>query len=94
MISHTLLQQPVKELRIPDVRDDRIRRILSDCWELTKDEVVPQFRDGECDVRRLWDEAVAEAMGWEPDKLTRLRLLLHREPHVRGLGYHQFGDGE
>ena len=51
---------------IPDVRDDRIRHILSDCWELTKDEVVPQFRDGECEVRQLWDDAVAEAMGWDP----------------------------
>ena len=81
-------------LRIPDIRDDRVRRILADCWELTKDEVVPQFRDGECEVRQLWDDAVAEAMGWDPDELTRLRHLLHREPHVRGLGYHQFGDAE
>ena len=81
-------------VRIPDVRDDRIRGILADCWELTKDEVVPQFRDGECDVRRLWDEAVAEAMSWDPDELTRLRLLLHREPHVRGLGYNQYADEE
>ena len=81
-------------LRIPDVRDDRIRRILADCWELTKDEVVPQFRDGECEVRQLWDDAVAEAMGWDRDELTHLRHLLHREPHVRGLGYHQYADGE
>ena len=39
--------------------------ILADCWERTKDTEVPQFRDGECEVRCLWDEAVAEAMGWE-----------------------------
>ena len=81
-------------IRIPDVRDDRVRRILSDCWELTKDEVVPQFRDGECEVRQLWDDAVAEAMGWDRDELTHLRHLLHREPHVRGLGYHQYADAE
>ena len=79
-------------VRIPDVSDDRIRRILADCWELTKDMLVPQFRDGECEVRRLWDDAVAEAMGWDPDELTRLRLLLHQEPHVRGLGYNQYAD--
>ena len=79
-------------IRVPDMRDDRIRHILADCWELTKDEIVPQYRDGECEVRRLWDEAVAAAMGWDPEELTRLRLLLHREPHVRGLGYNQFGD--
>ena len=79
-------------IRIPNVRDDRIRPILTDCWERTKDMVVPQFRDGECEVRRLWDEAVAEAMGWDADELTRLRLLLHNEPHVRGLGYGQYAD--
>ncbi len=81
-------------IRIPDVRDDRVRRLLADCWELTKDEVVPQFRDGECEVRQLWDDAVAEAMGWDPDELTHLRHFLHREPHVRGLGYHQYADSE
>ena len=53
---------------------------------------VPQFRDGECEVRRLWDEAVAEAMGWDAAELSRLRELLHQEPHVRGLGYGQYGD--
>ena len=79
-------------IRIPDVKDGRIRQTLADCWELTRDETVPQFRDGECEVRRLWDEAVAEALGWDADHLARLRHLLHQEPHVRGLGYNQYGD--
>ena len=79
-------------IRIPDIKDDRIRQMLADCWERTKDMVVPQFRDGECEVRRLWDQAVAEAMGWDAAELKRLRLLLHREPHVRGLGYGQHAD--
>ena len=78
--------------RIPNVKDDRIRETLADCWERTKDMEVPQFRDGECEVRRLWDEAVAEAMGWDAAELERLRHLLHQEPHVRGLGYGQYGD--
>ena len=77
---------------IPEIKDTRIRGILSDCWERTKDMIVPQFRDGECEVRQLWDEAVAEAMGWDSEELTRLRLLLHQEPHVRGLGYNQYAD--
>ena len=80
------------KMRIPDIKNDRIIRILANCWERTKDMIVPQFRDGECEVRRLWDEAVAQAMGWDPDELTHLRLLLHREPHVRGLGYNQYAD--
>ena len=82
----------VGNICIPDIGDERIVAILADCWERTKDMVVPQFRDGECEVRRLWDEAVAEAMGWDADELTRLRLLLHQEPHVRGLGYGQYAD--
>ena len=53
---------------------------------------MPEFRDGECEVRRLWDEAVAEAMGWDAAELSRLRELLYQEPHVCGLGYGQYGD--
>ena len=82
----------VANIRIPDVKDERIRQTLADCWERTRDMRVPQFRDGECEVRRLWDDAVADAMGWDAAELGRLRRLLHREPHVRGLGYNQYAD--
>ena len=84
----------VRNIRIPDIKDTHIRQTLADCWEQTKDLVVPQFRDGECEVRRRWDEAVAEALGWDADYLAHLRHLLHQEPHVRGLGYGQYGDAE
>ena len=79
-------------IRIPDVKDDSIRRILAECWERTKGMEVPQFSDGECEVRVFWDNAVAEAMGWDPEELARLRELLNNEPHVRGLGYNQYAD--
>lgn len=82
----------ISNVRIPDVKDERILQTLAACWERTRDMRVPQFRDGECEVRRLWDEAVADAMGWDADELGRLRRLLHREPHVRGLGYNQYAD--
>ena len=81
-----------ENIRIPDIKDDHIQEILADCWEYTKDMTVPQFRDGECEVRRLWDEAVAEAMEWDVEELARLRELLNKEPHVRGLGYNQYAD--
>ena len=81
-------------LRVPDIKDDRIRQTLADCWEHTKDMFVPQFRDGECQVRRLWDEAVADAMDWDPEELAQLRVLLNSEPHVRGLGYNQYANSE
>ena len=79
-------------IRIPNIKDTWIRQILADCWEHTKAMEVPQFRDGECEVRRLWDEAVADALSWDSNELARLRSLLHNEPHVRGLGYNQFAD--
>ncbi|MYE48786.1 MAG: hypothetical protein F4X96_05075 [Gammaproteobacteria bacterium] len=84
--------QATNNLMVPDIQDERIRQTLADCWERTKAMLVPQYRDGECEVRRLWDEAVAEAMDWDAAELKRLRLLLHQEPHVRGLGYGQYAD--
>ena len=79
-------------IRIPDLKDPRVRQVLADCWEQTKGIEVPRYRDGDCDVRRLWDAAVAEAMGWDADELAHLRELLNNEPHIRGLGYSQYAD--
>ena len=81
-----------RNFRVPDIKNARVRRTLAGCWEHTKEVQVPQFRDGECEVRALWDNAVAETMGWEQEELGRLRQLLHKEPHVRGLGYNQYAD--
>ena len=92
LIFPTYSAREAANIRIPNIKDARIQNILAACWERTKDTPVPQFRDGEAPVRRLWDEAVAEAMGWDADELGRLRRLLHREPHVRGLGYNQYAD--
>ena len=84
--------EPLEGIRIPDLKDGGVRQTLAECWERTKEWAVPQYREGECEVRRVWDEAVAQALGWEAADLTRLRQLLHQEPHVRGLGYNQWGD--
>ena len=82
----------LKTIRLPDLSDNILVDKLAACWERSRDMEVPQYRDGECEVRRLWDEAVAEAMGWDAAELQRLRHLLHEEPHVRGLGYEQYAD--
>ncbi|MCY4276580.1 MAG: DEAD/DEAH box helicase family protein [Gammaproteobacteria bacterium] len=82
----------LKTIRLPDLSNNDIVDKLAQCWEATADMIVPQYRDGECEVRRLWDEAVAEALGWDAAELARLRMLLHKEPHVRGLGYGQYAD--
>ena len=85
LIFPTYSTEEARKIRIPDVRNDvRIRQILADCWEETKGLSVPQFRDGECAVRRRWDAAVAGALDWNGAELTRLRLLVHQEPQVRG----------
>ena len=81
----------LKAIRLPDLSDRDMVGGLARCWEATAEMEVPQYRDGECAVRRIWDDAVAEALGWDKDWLSGLRHLLHREPHVRGLGYNQFG---
>ena len=79
-------------LRVPEVRKTEIRTVLLECWERTRNIGVPQFRDGECEVRRDWDQAVAEALGWDFELLSEWRHLLHREPHVRRMGYNDFDD--
>jgi len=52
---------------------------------------VPET-DGECQGRILWDQAVAEAMRWDPEQLARLREPLSNAPRVRELGYNQYAD--
>ena len=81
----------LKIIRLPDLSNSNLVDGLARFWEATAETEVPQYRDGECDVRRVWDDAVSDAMGWDKDWLSGLRHLLHREPHVRGLGYNQFG---
>ena len=82
----------IGNIRIPNIKDAAVRNELAACWELTRGMEVPQFRDGECAVRRQWDAAVASACGWDAGYLAHLRALLHAEPHVRGLGYAQYGE--
>ena len=79
-------------LPIPDLDDARVRGVLAACWKTTHSTEVPQFRDGYCDVRRLWDEAVASALGWDAERLAELGNLLAQEPPVRGLAYGQYND--
>ena len=82
----------VNALPVPDLADPAIVKRLAVCWAATRHTTVPQYRDGECDIRRLWDEAVCEALGWDQDETARLRHLLHREPHVSGYGRGQHQD--
>ena len=75
---------------IPDISNRHIVSTLAACWESTRAEVVPQFRDGYTDIRRRWDAAVCDAMGWDIDELAELGELLAREPYVKGVAYGQW----
>ena len=76
----------LKAIRLPDLSNQAIIDGLARCWEATAVALVPQYRDGECEVRGLWDEAVCAALGWDAEWMAGLRRLLHREPHVCGVG--------
>ena len=85
-----------QQVQVPDIFDPKVLDTLVECWEETKEMDVPQYREGDLDgkynVRKLWDEAVAKVLGRCSDELDELRLLLHKEPHVCGIGYNQFYD--
>lgn len=78
------------DLPIPDLEDDRVTAPLTACWEATHPEIVPQFRDGYTSIRRRWDEAVCDALGWDIDEVTELGKILASEPHVRGVPHGQW----
>ena len=77
-------------LPIPDINDHMRMQPLVDCWEATRREVVPQYRDGYTTIRRHWDAAVCTALGWDIDEITELGEMLAREPRVRGVAYGQW----
>ena len=79
-----------RALPIPDLYDPLIVSPLAACWEATRSETVPQFRDGYTDIRRRWDIAVCETLGWDIDRVAELGELLAREPTVRGVAYGQW----
>ena len=76
---------------VPDIQNDEFAlTVLSQCYDRTCDAHVPQYRDGECEVRIEWDRAVEKALGWYDGYLGNTRASLHKEPYVRGMGINQF----
>jgi len=86
----------IGNLRVPDPSDARAIGILSECFEKTKEQEVPQYRDGDNHVRKAWDEAVKRAMPHiaEAIDIDTLRQALNGDPYVTGRrrGYVQAGD--
>ena len=79
-----------REVGIPDLSDEHIVSTLADCWEATRAEIVPPFSAGYTDIRRRWDEAVCEGLGWDINEISELGELLADEPRVRGIARGQW----
>lgn len=79
-----------RSLPIPDLDNTRICSTLAACWEATRREIVPQFRDGYTEVRRHWDTAVCSALGWDIGEITELGEMLAHEPRTRGIARAQW----
>ena len=75
---------------IPDISNQHIVATLAACWESTRNEIVPQYRDGYTGIRRRWDIAVCDALGWDINEISHLGELLAREPYVRGVARGQW----
>jgi len=77
-------------LPVPDIHDETVLRRLAACWRETRQETVPQYRDGYTDIRRVWDGSVCDALGWSISEVSEIGKLLHEEPHVKGIAYGQW----
>ena len=70
----------IKSAPAPSAGHGSGMRILQDAFDATRRMIVPQLRDGDCEVRRIWDEAAAKVMGESADKLRKWRRMLAEEP--------------
>ena len=77
----------IKQLVVPNVEGKhwrQTRQPLLDAYFATKDMVVPQYRDPDAEVRRIWDRAVAKAAGIPQRTVNGWRKLMDAEPFVKG----------
>ncbi len=76
----------IATMLVPDPRGDGWAvavPLLQAAFQKTKRRVVPQYRDGDCEVRRIWDAAAAQVMGVSPERIGAWRALLNAEPILR-----------
>lgn len=88
--THWPMYQPaaIKRLVIPNTASKlwpRMREPLLDAYRATKDAIVPQYRERDAEVRRIWDQAVAKAAEIPHRTVHGWRELLDIEPFVSGV---------
>ena len=92
--THWPMYQPaaIKKLVVPNTASkhwQRMRQPLLDAYSATEDEIVPQYREPDADVRQVWDSAVAKAASIPVRKINHWRKLMDMEPFVRGTNHPQ-----
>ena len=77
----------IKRLVVPNTagkRWNRMRQPLLEAYLATKDSTVPQYREPNAEVRRVWDQAVSSAAGIPVGMVEGSRKLMEKEPFVAG----------
>ncbi len=87
--THWPMYQPaaIKALVVPNTASShwqRMRQPLMEAYRATKNMVVPQYREPDAEVRRMWDRAVAKAAGIPQRAVNGWRTLMDAEPFVTG----------
>ena len=87
--THWPMYQPaaIKALVVPNTAGahwQRMRQPLLDAYRATKNMIVPQYREPDAEVRRIWDQAVAKAAGITQRKVNGWRNLMDAEPFITG----------
>ena len=75
----------IRQLVVPNTTGQRWQRMhepLLEAYRATNDMVVPQYREPNAEVRRVWDGAVATAAHIPLAAITQWRESMEAEPFV------------
>ena len=75
---------PAAVMTVPVPNTSHVAAIkgLAAVWEDTQDEEVPSYREGRVEVRERWDDAVAEALEFDRETISRWADILNSEPYI------------
>ena len=87
--THWPMYQPaaIRELVVPNTASaywKQNREPLLEAYHATKDMVVPQYREPDVEVRRIWDRAAAESARISGRTIDGWRKQMEVEPFARG----------
>ncbi len=77
----------VKDIPVPSPNHVAVVRTLAEAWTATQNEDVPSYRDGRVPVREHWDDAVASALNFDREMISRWADMLYSEPYISVVGF-------